>query len=123
MDYAAVLIGGVATENQRVADSLELVRSEWRRMREEGPTGEELANAKTYLTGSFPLQLSSTGAIAAVLVAMQLDELGIDYLDRRNDYIEAVTLDDVRRVARRMLDPQRLAAVVVGDPQALGVSQ
>lgn len=120
MDHVGLILGDVATENQRVAESLALVRSEWRRMREQGPTAEELANAKTYLTGSFPLQLSSTGAISGVLVAMQLDHLGIDYLDRRNGLIEAVTLDDVRRVAGRLLDPQRLTVVVVGNPKAIG---
>lgn len=119
LDHVGLIVGDVATENQRVAESLALIRSEWRRMQEQGPTADELANAKTYLTGSFPLQLSSTGAIAGILVAMQLDHLGIDYLDRRNGLIEAVTLEDVRRVARRLLDPQRLTAVVVGDPKGI----
>lgn len=118
-DYVGLIVGGVATENERVAQSLDLIRAEWRRMRDEGPSAEELDNAKTYLTGSFPLQLSSTGAIAGILVAMQLDDLGIDYLDRRNAYIEAVTLEDVKRVAGRLLDPERLTAVVVGDPKEL----
>lgn len=116
MDYADLLLGSVATDNARVHETLELLRQEWRRMREQGPTAEELENAKTYLTGSFPLQFTSTGSIAGILVGMQLEELGMDYLDRRNDHIEAVTLDDARRVAGRLLDPERLTAVVVGDP-------
>lgn len=122
MDYAALLTGSVATENARVAESLQVIRDEWRRMRAEGPTPEELKNAKTYLTGSFPLQLTSTGAIAGILTSMQLEELGIDYLDRRNALIEAVTVEDVKRVAQRILDPARLLAVVVGEPAGLNVN-
>ena len=65
-------------------------------------TQAALDDAKTYLTGSFPLRLTSNDAIAATLVTMQVDDVGIDYLERRNDYIEAVTLEDVRRVAARL---------------------
>ncbi|MEW5728420.1 MAG: pitrilysin family protein [Pseudomonadota bacterium] len=122
MDHAAVVVGGVATQNSRLAESLGIIKEEWRRMRDEGPTPEELADAKTYLTGSFPLQLDSTASIAGLLVAMQLDDLGIDYLDKRNGYIEAVTLEDVNRVAKRLLDPARLTTVVVGKPDGVQAS-
>ncbi|MGE5546104.1 MAG: M16 family metallopeptidase [Solirubrobacterales bacterium] len=115
-DHAGIIFGGVATENTRFGESLQLIRQEWARMREQGPTPEELANAKTYLTGSFPLQLDSTSSIAGLLVAMQLDHLGIDYLDKRNGFIQAVSLDDVKRVAGRLLDPAALSVVVVGKP-------
>ncbi len=119
LDYAALLSGTVATENARVAESLRVIRDEWRRMRDQGPTAEELENAKTYLIGSFPLQLTSTGGIAGILASVQLDRLGIDYLDNRDELIRAVTVADVQRVAKRLLDPERLKAVVVGDPQEL----
>ena len=119
---AGVIVGSVGTENAQTATSLDLIRKEWRRMREEGPTETELKNAKTYLTGSFPLQLSSTGRIARTLVNMQVENLGIDYLDKRNSYIEKVTIEDARRVARRLLDPDRLTVVVVGDPAGLPVN-
>ncbi|CAA7624602.1 pitrilysin family protein [Magnetospirillum sp. UT-4] len=122
-DRAGLIVGGVATQNARIAESLDLIRAEWRRMGEEGPSETELADAKTYLTGSFPLQLDSTAAIAGLLVAMQLDDLGIDYLDKRNGYIEAVTLADVRRVAKRLLDPARLSVVVVGKPEGLAATR
>ena len=78
-----------------------------------------LADAKTYLTGSFPLRLTSNDAIAGMLVSMQVNDLGINYLDKRNGYIEAVTLEDVRRVARRLYHPEQLLTVVVGDPAGL----
>ncbi len=123
LDHAAVVMGGVATQNARLAESLNIIKDEWRRMREEGPTPQELDDAKTYLTGSFPLQLDSTVAIAGLLVAMQLDDLGIDYLDKRNGYMEAVSLKDVNRVAKRLLDPARLTTVVVGKPDGVQASE
>lgn len=118
-DHSALLAGSVATRNDRVRDSLAVIREEWRRMAERGATAEELADAKTYLNGSFPLQLESTRAIAGLLEAIQLDHLGIDYLDRRSRLIDAVTLADIRRVAARLLDEHRLSFVVLGDPQGL----
>jgi zinc protease len=123
MDHAALLQGGVATRNGRVGESLEIIRREWRRMAQEGPTAEEVADAKTYLTGSFPLRFSSSGRIAGMLVAMQIEELGIDYLDRRNDLIEAVTLADAQRVARRLYDPDALTVVIVGRPDGVTPSR
>lgn len=114
--HAGLILGSVATKNSSVGETIALVRAEWQRMRDEGPTEAELDAAKTYLTGSFPLSLDSTSHIAAVLVQMQIDGLGIDYLDRRAGLIEAVTLDQVRALARRLLDPTRLSFVVVGEP-------
>lgn len=117
--HAGVIVGSVASANDRVADSVALIRSEWQRMHDEGPTQAELDNAKTYLTGSFPLSLDSTQHIASVLVQMQEDKLGIDYLDRRAELIGAVTLDEARALARRLFDPAKLSFAVVGDPQNL----
>jgi zinc protease len=117
--HSGLILGGVATQNARVAQSIEIIRAEWRRMRDEGPTAAELDDAKTYLTGSYPLSLDSTGSIAATLVAMQRDQLGIDYLERRNALIGAVTLDDAKRVAHRIFDPDKLSFVVIGSPEGL----
>jgi zinc protease len=114
--HAGLILGNVATENGRVAETIALVRAEWQRMRDEGPTQAELDAAKTYLTGSFPLSLDSTSHIAALLVQMQIDGLGPDYLDHRAALIGAVTLDQVRTLARRLLDPSGLSFVVVGEP-------
>ncbi|HJT07593.1 MAG TPA: pitrilysin family protein [Stellaceae bacterium] len=123
MQHSGVILGGVATQNDRVAKSIEIIRAEWRRMRDSGPTQKELDDAKTFLTGSFPLSLDSTGHIAGILVAIQRDALGIDYLERRKTLIESVTLDDAKRVARRLLDPDKLSFVVVGSPDKLGGAQ
>ncbi len=119
MDAAAILAGGVSTENSRVGESLAVIRAEWARMRDGGVTAAELNDAKTYLTGSFPLRFTSTDSIARMLVGMQYNDLGIDYIDRRNGYIEAVTREDVARVAGSLLQPDGLTFVVVGNPQGV----
>jgi zinc protease len=119
MDHAPLWIGGLGTANVAVREALRLVRDEIARMAAGDIDGAALADAKTYLTGSFPLRLTSNDQIASMLVSMQVDDLGIDYLERRNDYIEAVTLDDVRRAARRLYHPGQLLTVVVGDPEGL----
>jgi len=119
MDATAVLAGGVSTENSRVGESLAVIRTEWARMRDGGVTDDELRDAKTYLTGSFPLRFTSTDRIARMLVGMQYNDLGIDYIDRRNEYIGAVTKDDVARVAKSLLQPEALTFVIVGDPQGV----
>lgn len=117
MNAGAVYSGGVSTANARVSESLAVIRDQWARMRDHGVTEKELADAKTYLTGSFPLRFSSTDRIARMLVGMQYEELGIDYLDRRNSYIESVTREEIARVAAELLKPGALTTVVVGDPE------
>jgi zinc protease len=118
LDAAPLWIGGVATNNQQVRQSIELVRQELARMAR-GEIGEtDLMNAKTYLTGSFPLRLASNDQIAKTLVGMLIDDLGQDYLEKRNDMIAAVTLDDVHRVAAKLFSGEMLVAVV-GDPEGL----
>ncbi len=118
-DHAGLIMGGVATANDRVAKSLELVRAEWARLRDAGVSAQELADAKTYLTGSFYTRLNSTRRMARMLLSIQLDRLGIDYLERRNGLIGAVGLEDVRRVAKRLLDVEKLTFVVVGAPEGV----
>ncbi|UCH76200.1 MAG: insulinase family protein [Rhodospirillales bacterium] len=119
MSAAAVFAGGVSTQNGRVADSLAVIRAEWARMRDHGVSEQELTDAKTYLTGSFPLRFTSTDRIARMLVGMQYNDLGIDYIDRRNRYIEAVSREDIARVANSLLKPDDLTFVIVGDPAGI----
>lgn len=121
--HAGLILGSVATENGRVAESIALIRQEWQRIRDEGPTEAELRDAKTYLTGSFPLGLDSTRRIAGLLVRMQVNGLGIDYLDRRAELIAGVTLEQARAVAKRLFDPARLSFALVGDPAGLQTSR
>jgi zinc protease len=116
LDHAALFIGGTATRSDRVGQTIEIIERELRRIAEQGPTEEELAKAKAYLKGSYPLAFDSSSKIAGQLVHIQLDELGIDYINRRNDLIDAVTIEDARRAARRLLGGKVLVTVV-GRPQ------
>jgi zinc protease len=117
MDRSAIYAGGAGTANARVAETLKVVSDEWAKLAKDGVTEAELTAAKQYLTGSFPLRFTATERIASILVGMQTEDLGIDYLDKRNSYIEAVSLDDIRRVARKLLHPDDLTVVVVGQPK------
>jgi len=116
LDHAGLVIGSAATENARVSETIDVIRAEWARMAGGDVSPAELNDAKTYISGAFPLTFTSTGAIARVLVAMQLNKLGIDYLDKRKAYIDAVDMDDVKRVAATYLHPDALDIVVVGKP-------
>ncbi|HWV83721.1 MAG TPA: pitrilysin family protein [Hyphomicrobiaceae bacterium] len=115
----AIFAGGVATKNEEVGRSLDVIRSELRRMAEEGPTPEELQNAKDYLTGSFALRFDTNAKIANQLLGFLFEGYGIDYIDKRNGLVNAVTLDDVKRVAARLLKADELIVTVVGKPQGL----
>jgi zinc protease len=119
MARGALVMGGLGSQNARVAKAIDIVRSEWRRISEHGVTPEELKSAKTYINGSFPLRLDSSSRIARMLVAIQAHKLGIDYLDRRQELINSVTGEGIRRVARRLFDAQKLTVVVVGNPKGL----
>ena len=119
MQHAGLFIGGAATMNERTAETIDVIRQELKRMAEEGPTEEELDEAKTYITGSYPLGFDSNSKIASRLLSIQEDELGIDYVNRRNDLIEAVTLEEIRRVARRVIDVDSLVVTVVGQPEGV----
>jgi zinc protease len=114
--HAGVLEGEVATRNDKVTASLAVIKDEWRRMESEDVSAAELSAAKTYLNGAFPLQMDSTRSIASLLVAVQKDHLGIDYFDRRASLISSVDAPHIRAVAKRLLDPDALTIVVVGDP-------
>lgn len=119
LDHAALVTASGSTRNATAGQALAIMRAEWRRMADGGVTDEELADAKTYLTGSFPLQFSSTSAIARILLQVKKDGLGIDYLDRRNGFINGVTRADVARVAKRLLNPDTLLTVLVGRPEGV----
>lgn len=119
MDHAELLLGQFATANETVAEAIGVVRGEWARIATEGVTEEELAATKTYLTGSYPLRFDGNAPIANILVGMQMEGLPIDYSATRNAKIEAVTLDDLARVAARLFRPDDLHFVVVGQPVGL----
>jgi zinc protease len=118
-EHGGLVTGEVATRNDKVAESLKVIKEEFHRMGASDVSAQELASAKTYLNGSFPLQMDSTTAIAALLSVVQRDHLGIDYFARRPTLIDKVGAADIRRVAGKLLDPDKLTVVVVGDPKGM----
>jgi zinc protease len=118
LDYTALFLSGTATRSDRTGQALEVMEAEIRKLAETGPTEEELAKAKSFLTGSFALRFDTSTKIAEQLVQLQLDDLGIDYIDKRNDLVNAVTMADVKRAAKRLLEANMLVTVV-GKPEAL----
>jgi zinc protease len=112
-DYSGLLIGGVATRADRADESLTIIKAQMERMAKDGPSAEELAKAKAFLTGSYALRFDTSGKIANQLLSLQMENLGIDYIDKRNSLIEAVTLADLRRVAQRLLSSP-ITVVTVG---------
>lgn len=103
-DHSAVLGASTATRADKAQESIDIIRAEIKRMANEGPSEEELAKAKAYVKGSYAIQnLDSSLSIASTLVGIQLDDLGIDYIEKRQGLIDAVTLDDVRRIAKTLL--------------------
>jgi zinc protease len=115
---AAVVIGGTATRGDRTADALKVIESEIKRMAESGPTQAELDEAKAFLKGSYALSLDTSSKIAAQLTQIQIDNLGVDYIERRGGLIDAVTVADAKRVAKRLYGGG-LLVTVAGRPKGL----
>jgi zinc protease len=115
----ALILGATATENARLSETLSVLREVWAAYAAEGPTGEELDDAKAYLAGSFPLSFTSTPDIARSLVSLQLAGRPPDWLEGRLARLEAVDLSRARAVARRLYDPAALSIAVAGDPQGI----
>ncbi len=112
-DHTGLFLAGTSTRTEKAAESERILREEIARMAADGPTEKELADAKRYLTGNYALRFDSSGKIAEQLVGLQQDGLPIDYFETRNALVEAVTLADVKRVARRILG-QTPTVVTVG---------
>lgn len=119
---AAVVVGGTATRADRTRDALAVIEAEIKRMAQDGPTAEELAKAKSYLKGSYALSLDTSSKIAAQLVQIQTDNLGIDYIDRRTALIDRVTVADAKRAAKRIYGGG-LLVTVAGRPVGVTSSE
>ncbi|MEE2760036.1 MAG: pitrilysin family protein [Pseudomonadota bacterium] len=117
MNASGLVLGGAGTANARAAETIEVLHEEWRRMADKGVSAEELEDAKTYLCGSYPLRFTSSKSIASILVGIQLQHLGIDYIQRRNKLITSVSQANVNRVAKKLLKPDGITLVVVGKPK------
>ncbi|WP_298805864.1 pitrilysin family protein [uncultured Lentibacter sp.] len=118
-DGADVWLGSVQSANNRVSEAMEVIKAEWARLQSQGITAAELEDAKRYLTGAYPLRFDGNGPIADILVGMQIQGMGTDYIATRNDRVNAVTLEQVNRVARDYLKPELLSFTVVGQPEGL----
>jgi zinc protease len=114
--HAALYLGQVGTKNASVGTALSLIRTEYARMAEEGVSDRELADAKTYLTGSYPLRFDSNAKIANEMLGIQEEGLGIDYVSKRNGLINDVTKADIARTAKRLLHGEALTVAIVGEP-------
>ncbi len=103
-DDSAVLGIQTATRSDKAAETVEIIRQQLEDMARNGPTADELAKAKTYVIGVYAIRnLDSSLAIASTLVGIQLDDLGIDYIDKREKLIDDVTMDQVKAAARKLL--------------------
>ena len=109
--------GQGSTMNDKASEVVRLVKEHIARLGAEGPTEKELEDAKAYLTGAFPLNFDSNMKIANVLMGFQQDELGVEYVAERNDLINAVTLEDLKRVAATYMKPETFTFVLVGQPK------
>jgi zinc protease len=118
MDHSALFIGNTGTRADRAGETVDAVDKEIRRMAEEGPTQQELDEAKSYLKGSQMLALDTSSKLASALLQYQLDKLPIDYIEKRNAIVDAVTLDDAKKVARRLWGQGLLTVIVGRAPQA-----
>ncbi|MEM9795990.1 MAG: pitrilysin family protein [Pseudomonadota bacterium] len=121
-DHAAQYLGQFSSSNDKTAEAVEIVRQQWSALASGEVSEAELEAAKTFLTGAYPLRFDGNGNIAGILVSMQTQDLPIDYIATRNDKVNAVTLNDLRRVAERILQPEELHFVVVGQPEGLETS-
>lgn len=121
-DRSPMLLGQFSSSNDLVAEAIDVIRAEWTDIAENGVSEAELEAAKLYLTGAYPLRFDGNSNIAGILAGMQADDMPIDYINTRNARVEAVTIEDIRRVAARLLRPDDLHFVVVGQPEGLETS-
>ena len=115
--HASIFIGGVATKNDSIAKSLSVITDVFKRIAAEGPSVEELKNAKRYLTGSYPLRFDTNSKIASQLLWIQIEKLGLGYIEERNQMIEAVSMENIKAVAKRLLRADGLIVTIVGQPK------
>jgi len=107
-DYAELMLGQVASANDRIAEAIDVIRDEWAKLAADGVSEQELEDAKKYLTGAYPLRFDGNSTIANILAGMQMDDLPIDYADTRNDKVNAVTQDDIKPSRKALKAPTEL---------------
>ena len=118
-DHSELLVGQVASANDRIGAAIDVIKDEWSKIAQDGVTQAELDHSKTFLTGAYPLRFDGNGPIANILVGMQMQRLPIDYANTRNDKVNAVTLEQINRVIKEVYLPDELHFTVVGKPDGL----
>ncbi|HEU4838752.1 MAG TPA: pitrilysin family protein [Micavibrio sp.] len=108
-----------STKNGSAKQMLDIVSAQMLRLRNEPVAAKELKDAKSYLIGSIPLHLTSSDQIAGMMMSLRTRGLPIDYLDRLEDKINAITPADIQRVANRILKPEGMVTVLVGKPEQI----
>lgn len=112
-DRAAYVSVSAATRADRANETLAIMRAEIERLAKDGPTPEELERVKQYVIGSYAINFLDTSAkIARALVTIQTENLGIDYIERRDSLIKAVTIEDAKAAASRLLGAEPTVAIV-----------
>ena len=119
MNHSALFVGTTGTRADRAGETIAALTREIRRMAEDGPTAQELDEAKSYLKGSRALSLDTSSKLASALLQYQLDHLSIDYMERRNGLVDAVTIEDAKQAARRLWGDGLLTVVVGRAPEAV----
>ncbi len=114
---AGVFFASAGTRNEKAAEALKVMKDVIARMAKDGPTEKEVRVAKTYLIGSYPLRYDSNAKIAANLLSIQQDNLGIDYIRNRTKMIRSVTMEQIRKAARRLLKPEAMKIILLGQPE------
>jgi zinc protease len=117
--HSSMLAGATSTKNERAGESVSVIETQIQDLAAEGVTADELDKAKKYLIGSYALRFDTSTKIVRELLQAQVDDLGMDYFERRNAEIAAVEAADIERVANRLLDTARMLVVVVGQPVGL----
>lgn len=118
MRAAGPFMAGLQTRRDQTGEALALLRKTLEDYVEQGPTEAELRASKRNVTGGFPLRIASNGDLADYLAMIGFYGLPLDYLDRFNERIEAVTAAQIRDAFRRRIHPERMVTVIVGGPEA-----
>ena len=113
--YGGLFEVGLQTKNESANTAIEEILKEIKKIRSKSISDAELSDAKSFLTGSFPMRLETSQRIANFLVAVEYYGLGMDYIDKYPSYINSVTKEDVLRVAKKYLDSENFTLVVVAD--------
>ena len=111
--------GGAQTSNENVVKVIKIIKGELIKVKKKGVTEEELKNAKNYLINSYVLRLDSNNKVASILLNTQMDGLNIDFFEKRNDYINSVSQEDIKKIANRILDENQIFFLVIGNPSNL----